>query len=456
MSDTTDILICGAGIAGIATAYHLAVEHGIRDIMLVDERAPLSLTSDKSTECYRNWWPGPDNAMVALMDRSIDLMEELAKESNNTFHLNRRGYLYLTADPKRIPILIEKAYEPSKLGAGPLRIHDSDTSHSEYSPSPPEGYEGLPTGADLLLEPTLIQKYYPYVSEKAVAALHVRRAGWFSAQQLGMYLLEKARSFGVKLYTARVTDVIVNKNRIETIVLDNSQRVHTDRFVIAAGPLIQSVTSLLGIKLPVYSELHLKVALNDHLGIVPRDAPMLIWNDPQTLPWTDEERSHLLQDEENEWLLNKLPPGAHTRPEGSSDSQTILMLWGYKTPILKPTWPIPLDPLYPEINIRGLSILLPRLRAYFQRLPQPTIDGGYYTKTQENRPLIGPLPVTGAYILGALSGYGLMAACAGGELLAAHVTSSALPAYASAFRLDRYQDPDYQTMLENWGDSGQL
>ena len=35
--------------------------------------APLSLTSDKSTECYRNWWPGPGDAMVRLMNRSIDL-----------------------------------------------------------------------------------------------------------------------------------------------------------------------------------------------------------------------------------------------------------------------------------------------------------------------------------------------------------------------------------------------
>jgi len=53
------IVICGAGIAGIAAAYFLTLR-GMRNITLVDERAPLSLTSDKSTEAYRNWWPGPD------------------------------------------------------------------------------------------------------------------------------------------------------------------------------------------------------------------------------------------------------------------------------------------------------------------------------------------------------------------------------------------------------------
>src|SRR5262245_20058910 len=92
-ANTAEVVICGAGIAGIAAAYHLAVRRGVTDVLLIDERPPLSLTSDKSTECYRNWWPGPGDAMVALMNRSIDLLEELARESGNMFRMNRRGYL---------------------------------------------------------------------------------------------------------------------------------------------------------------------------------------------------------------------------------------------------------------------------------------------------------------------------------------------------------------------------
>jgi hypothetical protein len=49
-----------------------------------------------------------------------------------------------------------------------------------------------------------------------------------------------------------------------------------------------------------------------------------------------------------------------------------------------------------------------------------------------------------------------MSACAVGELLAAHVSGGALPAYAPAFALSRYEDPGYQKQLEDWGDSGQL
>jgi glycine/D-amino acid oxidase-like deaminating enzyme len=88
---SADVVICGTGIAGVSAAYHLAVKHGVRKVLLVDEQAPLTLTSDKSTEAYRNWWPGPGNTMVRFMNRSIDLLERLAAESDNYFNMNRRG-----------------------------------------------------------------------------------------------------------------------------------------------------------------------------------------------------------------------------------------------------------------------------------------------------------------------------------------------------------------------------
>ena len=70
---SADIVICGAGIAGISAAYHLAARHGITDVLLVDEGSPLMMTSDKSTEAYRNWWPGSGDAMVFCTDlRALD------------------------------------------------------------------------------------------------------------------------------------------------------------------------------------------------------------------------------------------------------------------------------------------------------------------------------------------------------------------------------------------------
>jgi glycine/D-amino acid oxidase-like deaminating enzyme len=450
---TAAVVICGAGIAGVAAAYHLAVRQGVGDVVLVDERAPLTLTSDKSTECYRNWWPGPGDAMVGLMNRSIDLLEDLAEESADAFTMNRRGYLYATADPTRIGLLHRAADESSSLGAGPVRRHPGPVP---YRPAPPRGHTGEPAGADLLLDPALIRKHFPYLSERTVAALHARRCGWLSAQQLGMYLLGRARERGVQVVESRVEGVAVERGRVRAVRLSGGNAITTDRFVNAAGPFLKAVGAMLGVDLPVFSELHAKVIFRDERGVVPRDAPMLIWVDPQRLAWSEGERALLAEDAGTRRYLEELPAGAHLRPEGGEDSNILLLLWPYHTPPVAPIFPPRFDPHTFEIVLRGLTTMLPGLQVYLDRAPRPTVDGGYYTRTRENRPLIGPLPVEGAYVIGALSGFGIMAACGAGELLAAHVTGAPLPPYAPAFLLTRYQDPVYQRLLDTWDETGQL
>lgn len=458
MPQQANVVICGAGIAGISTAYRLAVCHGVRDVLLVDERAPLSLTSDKSSEAYRNWWPGPDDAMIRLMNRSIDLLEDLARETGNRILLNRRGYLYATADPAHAAAMRAAGERASAMGAGELRIHDS-AAGSDYRPAPAEGFEGQPQGADLLLDPDLIQRAFPYLTPRAVAVLHARRCGWLSGHGLGMLLLERARQAGVELVDARVEGVEVTGGRVTGVRLDGpggAQTVATGRFVNAAGPLVGEVGRMLGVDLPVFSELHLKTSYKDPQGVIPREAPLLIWEDGQSLDWAAEEREALAADDEMRWLVEPLPAGVHARPEGALDGQNVLILWPYHTDAVPFAWPPPEDPFLPELAMRGMARMVPGLNVYFERLPRPFVDGGYYTKTRENRLLACPLPVEGAYLLGALSGFGLMASQAAAELLAAHVTGSPLPDYAPAFSLTRYDDPAYLALLDDWGPQGQL
>lgn len=457
---TADVVICGAGIAGIAAAYHLTVKHRLAKVVLVDERPPLTLTSDKSTECYRNWWPGPGDAMVSLMNRSIDILEELARETGNRINLNRRGYLFATADPARIEDFRQQGEEAASLGAGPLRYHTGQPGEPAYQPAPTQGFEDQPTGSDLITDPTLIRQYFPYLSEETVGVLHARRCGWFSGQQVGMLLLERAREKGLKLSQGRVEAVEVAGNRIRAVRIAGSNgsllTISTANFVNAAGPYLKPVGQMMGVDLPVFAERHVKIALSDHRGAFPRQAPLLIWADAQHLPWSAEERAILAESDETAWLLAEFPLGVHARPDGPADSPILLMLWTYDIDPVEPTFPITYEPHHPEIVLRGLATMLPRLSVYFNQMPQPIVDGGYYLKTQENRPLVGPLPVEGAYIIGALSGFGLMASPASGELLAAYLTGSTLPHYAPAFHLNRYEDPAYQQLLENWGASGQL
>jgi glycine/D-amino acid oxidase-like deaminating enzyme len=40
---TASVVVCGAGITGVSAAFHLAVRQGLKEVLLVDELAPLTL-----------------------------------------------------------------------------------------------------------------------------------------------------------------------------------------------------------------------------------------------------------------------------------------------------------------------------------------------------------------------------------------------------------------------------
>jgi sarcosine oxidase, subunit beta len=457
----SDAVICGAGIAGIATAHALAMR-GVRRITLVDERSPLTLTSDKSTEAYRNWWPGPDDAMVRFMNRSIDLLDGWADETDNRFLLNRRGYLYTTADATRAEEFVATARLAEQQGAGDVRIYRTEAEAANYVPSAHRGYRDHPTGADLFLDRAAISAQFPFLADDIRAVLHARRCGWFSGQQLGMHLLDEARAAGTTFLSGKLDAVDIESGRVTGVRVScpDGQRAHiaTPVFVNAAGPLAREVARLHDTELPLFSELHLKVAFEDTLGAIDRDTGLVILDDAQTLPWSAADREGFAEDPETRWLTEPLPAGMHLRPEGYGSNQTVLMLWDYHSSHRYDvaTFPLADDPYYPEVVMRGMVQLAPRLSEYLDRLPPVTVDGGYYTKTAENRPLIGPVDVEGAFVNAGLSGYGLMAAPAAGELLALHITGGTLPSYEGAFRLARYDDPNYLARLQRWGSTGQL
>jgi glycine/D-amino acid oxidase-like deaminating enzyme len=451
-----DVVICGAGISGIAAAYYLT-EQGVTDILLIDKIGPMMLTSDKSVEAYRNWWS--TDTMSRFMNRSIDLMEELAEASSNAFNLNRRGYLYVTTQADQVAAFEQTARDFAGRGLGPVRSHSAPDSG--YTPAKAEGYTGEPVGADLLLDPKLIRQQYDYLTEDAQAVLHARRAGWLSAQQLGMYLLGEAKRRGVRELRGEVTAVETDGSGVCAVQVRTGEgpvTVGTRRFLDAAGPFVGHVGALLGADLPVHNVLHEKIVFQDLERIIPRDAPMTILNDPVHLYWTDEERAFWEEEPEYRWLLDEFPPGCHLRPEGTSESTWLLIAWGFHDEATPATWQ---DPAYsdefPEIALRGAIQLAPELERYIGRIPTPLMhDGGFYTKTPENLPLVGALPVEGAFVAGALAGYGVMAAPAAGELAAAWIAGGERPGYAAALSPDRYDDPEYMASLDEGALGGEL
>ncbi|HVY00307.1 MAG TPA: FAD-binding oxidoreductase [Pseudorhodoplanes sp.] len=447
------IVICGAGIAGIAAAYFLTAR-GAGEVTIVEPGHPLSLTSDKSTEAYRNWWPGPDWQMTAFMNRSLDLIEGLARASGNRINLNRRGYVFATADARKIDFLHDAAERAATHGAGEARVHDSPSS--VYVPSPAHGFEPALTGADVVTDRALIHRHFPYLADDTVALVHVRRAGWLSAQQLGSAMLEAARERGAKILRGRAVGFDIAE-RVRSVHVEGDagrHRLDATHVVLAAGPMQKEVAAFAGLDLPIVAERHYKVSFADAAAAVPRSAPMMIWLDEQYLPWTEDERTALAEDADARWLLEPFPAGVHGRPDGA---HATIVLFNHHGEAVAPQFPLPEPPPhYAEIALRGMSTMVPALRGYRGRPARAHIDGGYYVRTRENRPLIGPAGAEGLYVSCAFGGFGIMASCAGGELIAAYIAGGALPAYAPAFLPARYENAEYRSLLDHWGDGGQL
>ena len=205
---------------------------------------------------------------------------------------------------------------------------------------------------------------------------------------------------------------------------------------------------MLDVDIPVFMELHGKVVVEDRTGVLPPGAPMMLWTDPIKLVWDDEERQRLSTSPDTRYLTESFPSGLHIRPRFRDGKQTFLGIWTYDTTPREAVFPPEFDPEYPTIVVRGLARMIPGMSAYFRSADRLKVDGGYYCKTPDNRPLIGPLPVEGAFIVGALSGYGVMGSQAAGELLAAHLTGEDLPDYAQAFSFDRFDGLTSADMVE--------
>jgi len=403
--EQVDVAIIGAGIAGIATAYYLCMQYGKKSVLLIDSRPPMSYTSAQSGDNYRNWWPHP--VMTAFTNDSIDELDRLAKESNNVFNMTRGGYVLASREDA-----------------------------------------GNASAAD-----------YPWLSDEIRSVIHIRRGGDISGQQLGMYMLERIREHGGRLLRGAVTSIDTDQRfRLE---VDRKTTVEAEQIVNAAGPFANHIAGMLGETLPVTNTFQQKIAFEDRLGAIRRDMPFSIDLDAKKLDWTDEEAALLADDPDLAWLTRTMPGGTHCRPDGGPKGKWVKLGWAYNEQTSEPQEDLAnepaSDPQFPEIVMRGAAAFIPALKPYIDEPPtRYSHYGGYYTMTEENWPLIGPMATDGAFMIAALSGFGSMSACAAGRVCAAWMAGGELPDYAIALSASRHDDEPLMQELRNAASKGLL
>lgn len=446
--DEFDVAVIGAGNVGIAVAYYLVKEQGFKRVALIDNRDPMSLTSAQSGENYRDWFPHPTiNAFTA---HSIRLMEQLDTQTGGRLNMTRGGYALVTRHDAPQD-LIQDLYRT--YAHTPEKIRMRDSLDCDYQPPTRTPWQTAPDGVDVLVNKELIRRTFPTLADDVKTVIHIRNAGSISAQQMGQCMLEEIRAAGGQLIRAEVKGIVKGEPFILEISSEaGTRQITASKIVNAAGPFVRDIGAMLGEDIPITCVYQQKIAFQDREGAVPRDLPFTIDLDGQTLAWSEEDRELLASDPATRRLVEPMPGGIHCRPDGAVDGTWVKMGWAYNSQASDPHEEEPIDPQFPDSVLRAVSRLHPKVAAYIGRLPRGAHHyGGYYTATQENWPLIGPMQTPGAFIAGALSGYGSMAACATGALCAAWVAGKPVPEYANNLSPARYADLALMEELKQFG-----
>jgi len=383
---TCDVAVIGAGSIGIAVAYYLVRNHELKNVVLIDQAAPMSLTSAQSGENYRNWWPHP--TMTAFTNHSIALLEDIASETGNRINMTRRGYALVTRNASQSG-LIEDLYRGYGEGSEKLiRIHDRGEANRSYQPSVSAAWDQALEGVDVMRDPGLIQRTFPNFASDVASVLHVRRAGSISGQQLGQFMLEKIREAGGQLLRGKL--VAVDGPAPFDLTVETAEGrigVRAGRLVNAAGPFLRDVAQMLGEDLPVSCVFQQKIAFEDRERAIPRDLPFAIDLDSQQLDWSADEREILAENPVTARLLESMPGGIHCRPDGAEDGKWIKLGWAFNDRPTDPHGADPVDDQFPDMVLRAASRLQPALKPYLGHLPRGAHHyGGCDPLTPESGP----------------------------------------------------------------------
>ncbi len=238
MRTVADVVIAGAGAAGLATAHFLKQISPNARILLVSRHAPFALTSSASTECFRDHWTAP--AMRAFMRRSACLTETLSRfspENEARIALTKKGYLY-----------VHQGSEVAGASEACSVFQQSD-----------------------------LRSLYPWLSIDCTHAVLAKNAGWLSAHGLGMSLLSSLQGstmVGWDFVAATGHEDRVQAVTVRNVVTQEEMRISCGAFVNATGPLLSathqaavgSLSSASNAPLPVRNDVHAKVLFHDVLG----------------------------------------------------------------------------------------------------------------------------------------------------------------------------------------------
>ena len=230
-------IIIGAGIHGLSTAYHLALQLKAtgkgdgRDIIILDKSGICSGATGIACGVIRNNYFQP--AMRELMAHSVNIWES----DPETYSYHPVGYMQISCEPMR---------------------EDVATIHAQQQAI---GYESVFIEGAAESERYMKDLFSDWRAQGITSVLHEMPGGYANNSRAMIGLAAKAEALGVRIISGITVKALESDNSRAITAIDTDRgRIECDYAVVAAGPWVRSFWEMLelpmevGIRNPATSE----------------------------------------------------------------------------------------------------------------------------------------------------------------------------------------------------------
>ncbi len=220
MLERASVVVVGGGIMGLAIAYHLAKNHGVTDVLVLERSYLCSGASGRNGGGVRAQFSSETN--VRLMQESLRLCQAFAAEMKINVWFRQGGYLFLTRSEETRRTLEASVAVQNECG------------HATRMLTPSEARRIVP---ELDTTGVVAASYNP---DDAVVFPWPFVWGYArGAEALGVTIATFTEVLGFETRGRRIDAVVTSKGK-----------VRTSRVVNAAGAWSPEIAAMLGVSLP--------------------------------------------------------------------------------------------------------------------------------------------------------------------------------------------------------------
>jgi heterotetrameric sarcosine oxidase beta subunit len=225
-----DVVIIGGGGHGLATAYYLAANHGIKDIAVLERAYIGSGNVGRNTAIVRSNYMIDNNTQ--FFDHSLKLWEGMSHELNFNVMLSQRGQVVLAHGPSQLDALARRGNIMRLNGIGAELLDRAEVMrllpYLDYS-----------SEARFPIRGGLLQRQAGTARHDAVVWGYAR-----AADSLGVEIIENCEVTGFTIKEGRVQGVKTRRGEIAA-----------GRTAIVVAGHTSHVAAMAGLRLPVESHL---------------------------------------------------------------------------------------------------------------------------------------------------------------------------------------------------------